>query len=160
MRPFYVLFLCGLPPEIEYSPLWCTVGPCFLSTLCIIVSICQAQTPSPSLPHALLCFLLGVCHLSGESQLRGEAWRGGWGWDPAGSALTDPTACPAVPWLHLPSFLPWMCWGWAQDDMVESPWTCLQDTSVPEGDDGSKPMRAAGVLELDDVRSTELQRQE
>ena len=40
-------------------------------------------------------FLMGVCHVRGESQLRGEAWRGGWGWDPARSPLTDPTARPA-----------------------------------------------------------------
>ena len=31
---------------------------------------------------------------------------------------------------------------------------------VPEGDDGSKPMRAAGVLELDGVWSAEPQRQD
>lgn len=31
---------------------------------------------------------------------------------------------------------------------------------VPEGDDGSKPIRAAGVLEPDDVWSAELQRQD
>ena len=37
---FHVLFHCGLSQDIEYSSLSCTVGPCWLSILYIIVCIC------------------------------------------------------------------------------------------------------------------------
>ena len=51
----YILFIfyyCLLQ-DIEYinSSLCCTVGPCCLSILYIIVGICSSQTPNPSLPH-------------------------------------------------------------------------------------------------------------
>ena len=36
----HILFHYGLSQDIEYSSLCCTVGPCCLSILCIIVCIC------------------------------------------------------------------------------------------------------------------------
>ena len=37
---FYILFHYGLSQDVEYSSLCCTVGPCWLSILYIIVCIC------------------------------------------------------------------------------------------------------------------------
>ena len=52
---FCILFHYGLSPDIEYSSLFSTVGPCCLSILCMIVCICQSLHPTPSLPHLLPC---------------------------------------------------------------------------------------------------------
>ena len=46
---FNILFHYGLSQEIGYSSLCCTVRPCCLSILNIIVCIYQLQIPSPSL---------------------------------------------------------------------------------------------------------------
>ena len=50
---FNILFHYGLSQEIGYSLLCCTIGPCCLTILNVIVCIYQPQTPSPSLsfPH-------------------------------------------------------------------------------------------------------------
>ena len=51
----YILFLIlssvMFYPKSEYSSLYCTVGPHYLSILNVIVCIYQPQTPSP--PHSL-----------------------------------------------------------------------------------------------------------
>ena len=45
---FHILLHCGLSQDI----LHCTIGPCCLSILSILVYICNSQTPKPSLPSA------------------------------------------------------------------------------------------------------------
>ena len=45
MIPFHDRLL----QDIEYSSLCCTVGPCWLSILYIVVCICESQTPNLSL---------------------------------------------------------------------------------------------------------------
>ena len=47
---FQILFPCKLSQNIEQSSLCYTVGPCWLSILCIVVCICQSQSPNLSLP--------------------------------------------------------------------------------------------------------------
>ena len=46
---FHVLFHYRLLQDIEYSPLFYTVGPHCLSILYIVVCICLSQTPNLSL---------------------------------------------------------------------------------------------------------------
>ena len=48
-----ILFHYRLLQDIEYSSLCYTVGPFYLSTLYIVVCICQSQTPNLSLPDPL-----------------------------------------------------------------------------------------------------------
>ena len=43
---FQVLFPFKLLQSIEQSSLGYTVGPCWLSILCILVCTCQSQTPN------------------------------------------------------------------------------------------------------------------
>ena len=45
---FHIILHYGLLLDIEYSCLYCTVGPCCLSvdTLYIVVCICSSQTPN------------------------------------------------------------------------------------------------------------------
>ena len=72
----YIFFHIPFPyrslQNIEYSSLCCTVGPCWLSILYIVVCICESQTPDLSLlpfPHNQVtldnqCFHQsnGCCH--------------------------------------------------------------------------------------------------
>ena len=47
---FQIIFPYSLLQNVEYSFLCYTVGPCWLSILCIVVCICQFQTPNLSTP--------------------------------------------------------------------------------------------------------------
>ena len=58
---FHVLFLYGLSQDIEYSSLCCTVGPCCLSILYILVCIYLSQIPNPSLSFGNHKSVLYVC---------------------------------------------------------------------------------------------------
>ena len=47
---FQTLSPCKLLQNTEYSSLCYTIGPCCLSILCIVVSVCYSQIPNLSLP--------------------------------------------------------------------------------------------------------------
>jgi len=53
----------GLLYDIEYSSLYCTLGPCFSSILNVIVCIYQSQVSSPSLPLPLSPWQPYICSL-------------------------------------------------------------------------------------------------
>ena len=72
---FHILFHYGLSQDIGYSPLCCTVGPCCLSILDIIVCICSSPDhPSPPQPLATTSLFSMGCkvlneHLSSKLEL-------------------------------------------------------------------------------------------
>ena len=59
----HILFHYSLLQEIECSSLCCTVGPCCLSILYIIVGICYSQIPNPSLPTPSPSWQPQICSL-------------------------------------------------------------------------------------------------
>ena len=60
---YFIFFSISLSQDIEHNSLCYTVGPCYLSILCIIICICLSQTPNPSLLHPLSPWKPKVCSL-------------------------------------------------------------------------------------------------
>ena len=61
---FNILFHSGLSQDIKYTSLCYTVGPCWLSILCIVVCICRCDVLNLSLPcfgNHKFVFYVWVC---------------------------------------------------------------------------------------------------